>query len=206
MTKNIVKAVSYLSVMVCIVIIIGTLIPSKARAQESQRLVKQGNANADAAEAKTDSWPKFEDARFTIRYPPGWEIRERGETDADGQHFSFKDGTKTIGGMGVSFLKRSSVFGSEVKNADVAAYAAMLTRVVQVDATFVKEFTRGAMTGRRFNASQSINGKPATWRLDVVEVDATYIGLVFGFYRPENAPQRKLVETALDTFELQARR
>ncbi|MFH1097478.1 MAG: SH3 domain-containing protein [Candidatus Desantisbacteria bacterium] len=43
MTKNIVKAVSCLGVMVCIVIVMGTLIPAKARAQEAQRLVDNGN-------------------------------------------------------------------------------------------------------------------------------------------------------------------
>jgi len=188
----------------CSMFALGSFAAGSTTSIENEKI--QGNANAGAAETKPGSWPKFEDAMFTIRYPPEWKIRERGETDADGQYFSFNDATKTIGGIGVYFMKRSSVFGSGVKNADVAAYAAMLRQVVQVNATFVKEFTRGAMTGWRFNASQSINGKPVTSRIDVMEVDATYIGLVFGFYRPENAPQRKLVETALDTFELQARR
>ncbi len=55
-----------------------------------------------------------------------------------------------------------------------------------------------------FGASQTLNGQPATWRLDVVEVDKEHVGLVFGFYRPSNRAQQELVEAALDTFQLRS--
>jgi hypothetical protein len=187
----------------------GTRLIARADGSLVQQSAAAGTTSVDtvvAPEGRTNSWPLLDDAKFAIRYPPGWRIRERGETDDDGVHFTFNDPTTRLGGMGVSLLKRRSVFGSQTTKPDVATATAMLRRLVQVDAMFVKEFARGPIKGRQFTARQTINGQAATWRLDLIEMDATYVALVFGFYRPANPTQQEQVETALNTFELRPRR
>jgi hypothetical protein len=164
------------------------------------RLKKQigGEETPQVSLSASRSWNIFEDSKFTIKYPANWVIREQ-DSDADGYYYSFKDSSPIMGGIGVYFFKQSSIFGSEKSQLTMSEYKEVLLRTANLEGKYVGDIQNNGITGKRFTATQKMSGKPAEWRLDVFPYKK-YVGMVFGFCRPDNVEQRKLIYEAIDSY------
>jgi hypothetical protein len=146
------------------------------------------------------SWNTYEDSKFTIKYPAHWVIREQ-DSDADGYYYSFNDNSRIMGGIGVYFFKQISIFGMEKGQLTMSEYKEVLTRTANLEGKYVGDIQHNGITGKRFTATQKIFGKPAEWRLDVFPYNK-YVCFVFGFYRPNNLGQKKLIYESIDSLRL----
>lgn len=145
-----------------------------------------------------EPWKSFEDSVFVIKYPSTWVIQEN-ETDRDGYYYSFKDNSRTMGGLGVYVLLQSRLLGTVKDSLSTDEYRRALAFLGAPRAVRVSDIKAGHVSGRRFSAMQQVSGRPAEWRFDVFG-HKNKIYMAFGFYRPDNAKQKALVNEAIDTF------
>jgi len=141
------------------------------------------------------NWKTYHNSKFEINYPSTWIIREQ-TSDSDGYYYSFKDNSQKMGGLGVYFLKKKSLFGSKDAEMTESRYQEIVRSITTSQGIFVGEVSSNGFAGRSYTATQNVGGKPAEWKMNLYPYDE-YVCVVFGFYRSDDKTQANLVDQAI---------